>query len=909
MRRAPARAKKGANTKEIPWHSFPLGDVFMRLGSKREGLSQTEAEKRLKHFGLNEVGSPKAKSSVKTFLRQFLNPLVLILIFAAGAAFYVRSFLDAGVILAVVVLNSAIGFFQEYKAEKSLDALRKLETPVAVARRDGVYRSISAASLTPGDIIFLKSGDKIPADARLAHSFNLKTDESVLTGESAEVLKSASVLPESAGIFERTNTVFAGTAVVDGSGAALVFGTGENSEIRRASRLTKNLPESLTLFERKINKLGRLIGFMVLVLSLAILVWGLFLGRDPREMFLTAVAIAVAAIPESLPVAVTVILVVGMRRVLKEKGLVRSLAAAENLGGASVILTDKTGTLTQGEMQVVKVLTPERRSGLLELNSTVEYTSNHLLALSHGLLSAEIIVENPEDKMSEWVVKARPVDKALFFAAVGAGLDFTKLNQKFKKLGEIVFNSERKFAVSFRENEEGEVWAIAVGAPDMLLSSVKKIQVLNRFENAIPFEILAVKEAVTALAQSGLRTIAVCSKKIDDKNFLRRHFSPADVKEIISGLNLVGILGLKDPVRPDAKDFLALARRAGLRTVMVTGDHTATARTVAKEVGLISKNRGPVEIMEGKDVAPLDVSELAHRVRNVDIFSRVTPEHKLKITQAWQKQGEVVAVVGDGVNDAPALKAADIGVALASGVDLAKETSDLVLLENSFSVLVKAIGEGRVILENIKKVVAYFLSTSLTEIILVGLALFFGWPLPVAALQILWVNLLSESWPALALALDPAEKDVMASPPIDARRPILDGTTRFLVVAVSCISAGVLFLMFVFFKTSFESVSYAQTTVFAALSISTLAFSFSVRSLRKPIWDIPWSENKYLLAAASTGAILLVLAIYWPPLVFLLKTEPVGAWEWLIILGVGLINLILIELAKWLFMRKHAKML
>ncbi len=885
---------------QIPWHSFPLGDVFMRLNSKRDGLTEIEAGQRLKHFGFNELTPPRPPALFKIFLRQFLNPLVLILLLAAGVTFWVKSFWDTAVILAVVVLNSIVGFFQEYRAEKSLNALKKLETPSAVARRDGAYKSLPASQLVPGDIIFLKSGDKVLADARLVSSFNFKTDESVLTGESAEVLKSAGLAQAEANIFERGNTVFAGTAVVDGNGEAVVFGTGDSSEMGRLSRLSKNLSEDETPFEKKLHKLGRLIGLAVLVLSAAILAGGVFLGRDKQEMFLTAVAIAVAAIPESLPVAVTVILVSGMRRVLKARGLVRNLAAAENLGGASVILTDKTGTLTQGEMQVVKVLTPERRSGMLELNSTVEYASNRILALSYGLLSAEVIVD-------KGVITGSPVDKALVGAAVEAGLDFDKLNQKFKKRGGLAFNSERKFAVSLRADELGEIWAIVVGAPDILLSGIKKIQVLNRFENVIPFEISVIKDSVTALAQGGLRVLAVCSKKIEDRRFFSGHFSSADAKEVVTGLNLVGLLGLKDPIRPDTKDFLALGRRAGLRTVMVTGDHTATARAVAKEAGLISKNRhGLVEVMEGKDVARLEVEELAYRVRNVDIFSRVTPEHKLKITQAWQKQGEVVAVVGDGVNDAPALKQADIGVALASGLALAKEASDLILLENSFSILIKAIGEGRVILDNIKKVVAYLLSTSLTEIVLVGLALFFGWPLPVVALQILWVNLLAESWPAIALALDPAEKDVMASPPPDVRQPILDSFARFLVTVVGCVSAAVLFLMFVFFKSSFESVSYAQTLVFAALGVSTLGFSFSVRSLKKPIWDIPFAENKYLLAAAAAGLTLLALAIYFPPLRFLLKTEPIGAWEWFMVFGVGFINLVLIELAKWIFMRKRS---
>ncbi|MEK7175121.1 MAG: HAD-IC family P-type ATPase [Patescibacteria group bacterium] len=904
MKSAELETKSQTNG-EIVWHSFPLGDVFLHLDSKRDGLSRVEAEKRLKHFGHNEPEPQKKKPAVKILWRQFLNPFILILVAAGVLTLFVKSFLDAVVIFTVVILNGFMVFFQEYQTEKSLKSLSKLEVRNAVVSRDGAYAVVPADTVVPGDIVAVRAGDKVPADARLIHSFGLRTDESILTGESREVLKWVAGVDASKPVFERTNIIFGGTLVTDGSGEAVVFGTGGSSEIGRISRLLKDPPLGETPFEKKISKLGRLVGFVVVILSALILIGGILSGRNSPEMFLVAAAIAVAAIPEGLPAAITVILVMGLGRILKEKGLVRSLSAAENLGSTSVILTDKTGTLTQGKMRVAKILTPERRGGILEMGAAMEHESNHMLILSYGLLVSEAWVENPGDEVHKWKTIGGPVDQALLLAALEAGLDLKKINRKFKKLGQILFNSSRKYGISFREDETGSVWAIVIGMPDMLLAHIKKIQILNRYENAIPFELATIKESADGLAKSGFKVLAVCSKKIEDKTIIQKHISSGIFNEALAGLNLVGLVGLKDPVRPDVKDFLSLARRAGIRTVMVTGDHSFTARLVAKEAGLVALNKNlPLELAEGKDIASLDVKELSHRVRAVDIFSRVTPEQKLKITEAWQLAGETVAVVGDGVNDAPALKEADIGVSLSRAVDLAKEASDMVLLESSFSVLVKAIKEGRVILDNLKKVVVYLLSTGLTEIILMGLSLFFGLPLPLGVVQILWINLVHEGLPALALAVDPAEKYVMDDPPPDVNRPILDNLTRFLIAVVGSVSAMVLFLMFLFFRSSSDGLAYTQTVVFVGLGVLALFFSFSMRNLKRPLWEIPFFENRYLLGSLVLGLVFLAAAVYWPPLQFLLHSQPIGFWEWVIIFGVGLINVILIEIAKWAFTRR-----
>ncbi len=901
--------KKGTINIEIPWHNFPLGDVFLRLNSKRDGLTTLEAEKRLRQFGYNEFSSKISKTFWHILFSQFLNPLIMILILSSGITFYFDYKKDSIVIFSAVIVNALIGFFQEYNAKKSLESLKKLEVQNSLVLRDGNFIFLSSSKIVPGDIIMVKAGDRIPADARIIHSFNAKTNESVLTGESKDILKTSSVLADSTVIFERTNTIFGATALTEGSLEAVVFNTGVNSEVGRIDKLLKNIKISKTPFEKKIYKLSQFIGIGVLLISVLIFIFSIFLGRDIKEMFLISVAIAVAAVPESLPVAVTVILAIGTRRILKDKGLVKKMAAAETLGSTSVILTDKTGTLTHGDLRISKILTPEKRGGILEMDSTPEYLPNRILSLSYGLLASDAVIENTEVEFSEWKIKGSSVDKALVEAAHKAGLDFKKLNKSFKKLGEINFNSSRKFSVSFRENENSEIWAIIVGAADVLLGHIKRIQVLNRYESISSFEITTIKDSMNSMARDGFSVLAVCSKKIEDKNLLQGKNIETLLKDVIFQLNLVGLLGLKDSIRTDIKDFIALSHKAGIRTVMVTGDHTATARLVAKEVGFFSKERKMPEVLEGKDINLISDKDLYHRVKDIDIFSRVTPEQKLKIVEAWQSHGGVVTAIGDGINDAPLLLKANVGVSLASGTDLAREASGMVLLENNFAVLIKAIKEGRVILENIKKVTAYLLSTSLIEIFLVSISLVLKLPLPITAIQILWVNLVSEVLPAIALSFEGAEKDIMNLKPQSIKKPILDNLARFLIFVIGIAGAGMLFGMFLFFGSSFESYVYAQSIVFAGLGILSIFSAVSLRSLRRPIWEVSFFGNKYLLGSLGLSLLFLIGAIYLPFLNNILNLQPIGFLEWVVIFCAAAVNIILVEISKWIFNKKHGSII
>lgn len=891
----------------IAWHNLPLGDVFAQLNSKRDGLSQGEAKKRLDLFGFNIPASPKLRSGPgwHIFFKQFLDPLVIILLIASCLAVYIASYFDMAIILLAALLNIVIGFLGEGKTKKSLNNLKNSEIKLATVFRDNRPRQILSSEIAPGDIILLKPGDIIPADARLIKSYGLKVDENILTGKSNASFKNAGMIKVDALIFQRTNIIYGGTSIQDGTAEALVFATGQNSEIsQNRQKLTQiSSLKNRTPFEKRIAKLSRFLSLAVIILSAAIMLWGLIFHKNPEEIFLAAAAVAVAAAPTSLPLAVSLILGLGLRRILKAGGLARSSAAAEILGSAAVILTAKTGILTQGELRIAKFLTPERREGILELNATVKSASNHLLALTYGMLAGNAIIENPQDESRQWIIQASPIEKALVIAGGQAGLDYEGLNKKFKKIYELPFHNTRKFSATIREINAHENWLVALGSPDVLFNQLQKIQIMNRFEKLLPFELNRIKESIDNLAKDGLKVLTVCSKKIESDCWPDQK----NEKEIMSELNLVGLIGLKDTAREEVKIFFKTAHKSGLKIIMVSGDHSLTGRAVAKEIGLLNAHHDSIEIMEGRDIDALDATELKRKISSIDIFSRVTPQQKLKLVEAFQAQGEVAAIIGHGVNDAPALKKADIGVALSSGAALTRASSDLILLENSLITLIKAITEGRIILDNIKKVIAYLLSTSLVEIILIGLSVALAWPLPLLAVQILWINLAHQSLPVMALAADPTKKDLTALKPAPRSEPIINNFMRFIIMAIGAISALMLWGIFYFLKQFFDNISYAQTVVFIALGLTTLNYAFSIQNFKKPIWEIHFWKNKYLIGAYLIGIILLAAAIYLPPLKLILKTQSLGLLEWIIAWGVSILNIILIEITKWLFIKRKKR--
>ncbi len=886
------------------WHSQALGDVFARVKSKKEGLSEREVAERLSGFGFNKIVVAKDKSLWLLFFKQFLSPLMFLLLAAGVVTIVVGVYLDAIIIFVALFFNTLVGFFEERRALKSFRKLRSKQKFFTLAKRGGDWKKVSSESVVPGDIIKIQPGDKIPADGRIINSYELKNNEAVLTGESSLVDKEVGALPQETALADRKNMVWKGSSVGDGKAEVVIIATGNKTEFGKIYNLLEDVDDVRTPFEKKIAKLGRFLTGVILSLTLLIVGIGLLVGESLIDIFLVAVSVAVSAIPESLPIAVTVILAIGMTRILSEKGLVKKLSATEALGSTSIILTDKTGTLTMGEMRVDEVMTATRNKGVTEITSE-EGGGESIMPLEIAVLSTETVIENYYEDPSEWKIRGRSTDRAMVLKAIEEGVNPKELFNKYKEIKEIPFNSDRKFSLSFREENEEKNFAFFAGAPEVLLKFASKIQLENRSHSMTNDERTDIRDIINSMANRGLRVIMVGYKSMDSRESIPDKIIDHEWAEAIKDSTFVGLIGLKDPVRKDVNEVIEITRRAGIKTVVVTGDHSLTAQSVAKEVGLLPKKRSIFNIMEGRELEELDLSELTRQVRSIDIFARVSPEHKVKIVDAWQRQGEVVAMSGDGVNDAPALKKADVGIAVGTGTDIAKEASDMILLDNSFSTIVSAVKEGRVIIDNLKKVITYLLSDSFSEILLISVSLIAGLPLPVLPAQILWVNFIEDSFPSIALAFDPAEKDVMDQSPMPTDSPLIDKEMKFLIFVVGLVTDLILLSIFLFLLKQTNDLQYIRTVVFAALAINSLFYSFSMKSLRNPIWKIKFWNNRYLLGSFVLGFVLLLGAIYLPPLQLLLRTVSLGILEWIILIGFGILNITAIEVGKWIFIRQR----
>lgn len=859
-------------TGDIHWHALPVGECFKRLNSKREGLTTKEVERRLATFGPNETRPETKVRWWRVLLRQFKSPLIFLLVLAAAFTVAFGVYSDTAVIIMAVLANTLIGFFYEYRASRTLQNLRRRQEFRAWVRRDGNWQEIDVRRLVPGDVFRLRPGDIVPADTRLLTVHDLSVDEAVLTGEANEVLKAAAQLAPATHLAERQNMVWAGTTVLDGTAEGLAVAAGEDTEFGKIKKVVRASPPPLTPFERKIVKLARfltvVVGFIVLILSAV----GLGQGNGVLTTLELAVAVAVSAIPEGLPIAVTVILAIGLTRILAKRGLVKRLAATEALGGTSVILTDKTGTLTRGEMSVGQVIVPSSRHGEFNLTKTAPGEDAYAALLKTAALAADVIIENPLEETEHWRIRGRPAERAIIKAAAAVGILLPRAEKEHPLLRSVPFTSARKFSVSYRRYKE-KIVGFFLGAPEVLLDHVFSLNHSSKIE---------IKNTVDSLANTGYRVLAVGQ----DKNF-------------------IGLIGFADPVREDVPEVIRLTRSAGIRTVMVTGDHVLTARKVAKEIKLLPEGKTLATVMEGEELERISPEELARRIGSIDIFARVSPLDKVKIVSAWQRTGATVAMSGDGVNDAPALAQADVGIAVGTGTDIAKDTADIVLLDNSFRTIVAAVHEGRVILENLKKVITYLLADSFTEIALLAASFAAGWPLPVLASQILWVNLVEDSLPAIALAFDPAERDLMKRPPTAPQAPLIDKEMRFLILVVGLFTSVFLIGLFAFFLAGERSIDSVRTIVFTGLAINSLFYVFSLRSFHLPLWRIRFWENRQLLLAVAVGGLLVVAAVYLAPLQLLLHTQPLGQLEWIILIGFGILNIVAIETAKWLFHQKH----
>ena len=863
--------------KLVAWHTNTAKEAVQNLDSDAvSGLSKEEVKERIREYGQNKLPEDTGVSPVALFLRQFKSPLVLILVLAGIVTLWLKEYTDSVVIFIAVLLNTAIGYFQENKATKALSQLKKILRQKAWVIREGVEQQIMQEELVPGDIVALKEGNKVPADCRIIETFELHINEAVLTGEWLASGKKEAVLPQETPLADRDNMAYMGSIVEGGKGKALVVATGQRTEIGKISRLLTEVEEEKTPYQRKLSRFSWIIGGIITILSLLIFVEGVFTGGALVEMFTIAVAIAVAAIPEGLPVAMTVVLAIGMQRILAKKGLVRHLTSAETLGSTSIIATDKTLTLTEGKMQVQEIVPtkPGQREEILVASA----------------LANEAFVENQEAVMEQPVLRGRPTDKALLEAAMEAGISKTEIGKHVKTLFMIPFSSTDKYVASFHKTQENTKLYVS-GAPENVLHLSSLSQ--GEFEQA--------EQRLHELTAQGLRVVGLATKSIPSQKKL-----PAQkdkLREHVQELDFLGFIALKDPIRKGVKEAVKLAKDAGLKTIIATGDHILTAKAVAKELKLPTKEEN---LLEGKELETLSDAELDAKLSKIAVFARVEPAHKLRIIEAWQRKGQVIAMTGDGVNDAPALKKADIGLALGSGTDVAKETSDLILLKDNFAIIPQAIREGRVIVDNIRKIVTYLVSGSFTETILIGTSILLGLPLPITALQILWINLVEDGLPGMALTLEKPEEDVMARPPGKKDSTLLTQEMKVIIFGISIITDILLLGLFFWLLQTPYSVSHIQTVIFVGLGIDSLFYVFSVRSLRRNIWQYNPFSNLWVTGAVVLGLVLLVGAVYLPFLQFFLGTVALTLFDWTILISLGLLNVFLIEMVKWYYIKKSS---
>lgn len=858
---------------EKKWHSLKVEKVVRIFDTDiNKGLSEKEAKERLKKFGTNRLPEEKSFSRFKILLDQFTSPLVFILVIAGIICLIINETTDAIVIFGAVILDVIVGFFQENKASQILMSLKKVVKHEAEVLRDGYLKVIDSTLIVPGDIVILNAGNKVPADGLIIETYELTTNEAVLTGEWIPAYKTLDRLPQATPLADRDNMVYMGTVVENGKGKIIVTETGVNTEIGKIATMIQETKEEKSPYQKKLANFSKIVGIIILSICIGIFVEGILSGGNFIEMFTTSIAVAVASIPEGLPVAMTVILAVGMQRILKKGGLVKKLASAETLGSTSVIATDKTATLTEGKMVVREIISK------ISDNNSEENNKNFILKAA--TLIAEAFIENPEEKKENWIVRGRPTDKALLEAGIKAGInkqDFEKY-----KLLELPFNSERKFSgVIYNENEQSILYIL--GAPEKILN-------ICNLDNE---ERKQLEEKLEELTKNGLRVLSTAYKTL--KNI---DVNKINIEDELKDLNFMGFISLEDPIRKEVKEAMKLCRQAGVNPIIVTGDHKLTAKAVAKELGFEIKEKN---ILEGKDLDKISDIEFEKNLDNIKIYARVEPRHKMRIVTAWQKKGEVIAMIGDGINDAPALKKADIGVAVGSGTEVAKEAGDLILLNDSFSIIVTAIEEGRGILDNIRKVITYLMSDAFTEAILIGVSIFAGVPLPITAVQILYINLIEDGFPDMALAFEPKENDLMQQKPQKLNVPLLDKEMRNIIFIIGLITDLILLSVFFFLLRQNYELDYLRTMIFAMLAIDSISYVFCCKSLRKNIWQINLFNNKFLLGAWLFGVLALIAAIYFPPLNILLETTPLYLDSWKIIIGMGLINIVLIEFVKWIF--------
>ncbi len=889
---------------EHAWYRLSSDDVLQRLKSSRHGLANEEALQRLQKYGPNRLPAQQPTRWFLLVLRQCKSALVYILFAASAVSIALGDFVDAYVILAAVVINVIVGFIQEHRAERALIKLQEIVAHQTLVLRDDQETLIPSDDVVRGDVVVLKTGSRIPADGRLIKSVQLSVNESSLTGESFSVPKLTRSLEGKLQTSEQGNMVFLGTTVVQGEGVFVVTATGVDTEIGLIAAMMQQTPESSTPLQRRLQQFSAFLGAFVLLLALIVFLLGLAVGKPLTEIFALSVAVSVAAIPEGLLVGVTAILAVGVKRILQHKALTRSLVAAETLGSTTVICVDKTGTLTEGLMSVVRLVTEEHDLGLapgkiFALDGVAE-ESSALLALRIGMLCNDAHIEHEDQPLRHRLVAGTPTECALVYAAHAMGLERRVLEKMLPRLASIPFDSEKKYMVTLHARDGSEHYVFAKGAPEHILALCSSFDHEGKPKPLTDEKRRHLLATNDRFSSQGLRVIALAYRRVSKD--VRDLTNPATY----SDLTFVGFMGMKDPLRAEAAETIRLCRNAGIRIVMITGDHPLTAKAIAEELGLPSKHEN---IMTGKMLAETLDHTLAEHIEKISVFARVSPQDKHRIVDAWQAKGEVVAMTGDGVNDAPALKSADIGIALGSGTEVAKEAADIVLLDNNFSTIVAAVEQGRVLYENTKKVILYLLADSYTAVLIVLCSLlasifFRDFPIPLLAAQIIWINFIADTLPSLALTVEPEETEVMRQPPRNPKEPVMTYDIKVMTAVISIITGLATFAVFFLLLRQTGSVTIARSVAFTSLGVNSLLYVLSVRTMRHHISFRQLFSNPSLLLMIGLGLILQIAAVTVPILQGVLHTVSFGHESWLIIITVAVAVLLIIEAAKHFIMKR-----
>jgi len=876
------------------WHTLPVDAVLSGLSSAPSGLSGAEAARRLEVHGPNEIGTAARPSPWLLLLEQFKNVLIVILLVATALSAFLGHELEAIAIAVIVVFAVILGFVQEYRAERAIEALREMAAPTATVLRDEMENEVPARELVPGDVVLLSAGDRVPADLRLCEAVNLQIEEAALTGESVPVEKHTEPLSDpELPVGDRRNSAYAGTAATYGRGRGVVVATGRGTEFGKIAQMIETVETGRTPLQENLDRVGASLARATFVVVGAIVGLGLLRGQPFIEMLVFGIALAVAVVPEALPAVVTISLAIGVRRMVKRNALTRRLPAVETLGSTSIICSDKTGTLTKDEMTARRILCagdllsvggagyePHGEFSIGGVSSAPRDSAMRLLRAA-ALASDAHIVYNENER--RWHVKGDPTEGALVVAAAKAGLKKADLDSEYPRVHEIPFTSETKRMTTLHEGPEGVV-AFSKGAPEILLETCSHYLTVEGDKPLDDEARESIRDAAQQMASDALRVLGVAAKS---------GATPSDAER---NMTFLGLIGMIDPPRPEAKPAIETCLRAGIRPVMITGDHPLTARAVAKELGVLQGGR----TITGPELSALPDDEFELEAESFEVYARVSPAHKLKVVTALQKRGHVVAMTGDGVNDAPALKKADIGIAMGiTGTDVTKEAAAMTLTDDNFASIVAAVEEGRAIFGNIKKYLMYLLSSNIGEICVMAGATLFGLPLPLSAVQILYVNLATDGLPALALAVDPPEPDLMHRPPRSRKTGIFTRPVVALMLAGGLWSALANLGIFIWALQSGRSLEEAMTITFVSLVLIQFFKAYNFRSDRHSVLRRPFA-NFWLNAAIAWELALLGLILYVPFLAKPFGNFSLSGADWVVILGVALTVSPVLEITKWL---------